>query len=1285
MSVSDTANRCNHTATVKSNNQDICTAALGPPAETESETILDTGSSGNYFAVHANLDNVKPNPQPIQVRLPDHNHMYSTHTGELPIPALPDSARLCHLFPALGNISLVSIGQLCDAGCTANFTATEATISYNGIIILRGHRDSTTNKLWHLRLPAEKPTENVALAAVTHTATLSDLVAFAHAALFSPVPSTLYKALHRGFLPPFPGLDLKSFSKYTPTSEATIKGHLDTARKNQKSTKDSTPTTFDPILQELLEDAFPPAPFDGERTNMVFATFHEIRGAVHSDLTGRFPIPSGSGNHYILTVYCYDANAILMEPLQNRKAETILQAYKKIVAKLVAGGCRPKLQRMDNECSTLLKEYMLDEKINYQLVPPHDHQRNAAERAIRTAKNHFIAGLCSTDPNFPMSQWDQLLPQAELTLNLLRGSRINPKLSAYEQLFGRYDFNRTPIAPPGIKVLAHVKSKVRKTWAPHALDGYYVGPAMDSYRCYTVYLPSTGRTRIIDTLTWLSEKHKIPIATPTDLLRASLKDLSSVLQQLKTPSETPIPIIPPTELDVLNELTDILTNKTDSASPQIHDIDPLTLPIKPSLQVKFAPDIPDIQKQAKKKTTPSPAPELRVEPHLIPEEAPTPRPQPEIAPELRVVPTVPMTPPTQPQSPHIIPPSPTRVQPKRRSKRNRKQVSYLAATETAVVTATKLLDQPEEEIAYIPIPDGFAGTAINPDTKLPAEYRELRNSSDGSQWEQGMCNELGRLFQGYKEVKGTNTARWIKIAEMPQGRKATYVRIVVADRPLKAEPRRVRITVGGDKVDYPGEVSTKTTELVTCKILLNAVVSTPGAKFMTMDLKDFFLGNPLPRKEYARIPVHLVPQAIVELYNLQDYAHDGHYYMEISKGMYGLPQASRVAYDALAPRLKTEGYLPAKTTPGLFKHKENSVVFCLTVDDFGVLYVDKPDAEHLRDTLKKDYVVTEDWTGRNYCGLTIDWDYEKRTCTISMPGYVEKALQRFEIDAPKRAQHSPHKHIEPNYGSKQQYVPEPDNSPALEQKQITRLQQIIGTFLFYARAVDSTMLPALGTLAQAQTRGTTATMEAATQLLNYAATHPDAQVTYHASDMILHIHSDASYLSEEKARSRVGGYYFLNGRDDPSGTSEPKLNGGIHTECRILRPVMASAAEAETAALFHNGQEGAAIRNILDEMGFPQTGPTPIQCDNTVATGLANDTIKPKRTKAMDMRFYWIKDRVNQGQFRIFWKPGDGNLADYFTKHHPPSHHLQIRSTYLSDPSQKSADSTPRVFSVRVC
>jgi len=108
-----------------------------------------------------------------------------------------------------------------------------------------------------------------------------------------------------------------------------------------------------------------------------------------------------------------------------------------------------------------------------------------------------------------------------------------------------------------------------------------------------------------------------------------------------------------------------------------------------------------------------------------------------------------------------------------------------------------------------------------------------------------------------------------------------------------------------------------------------------------------------------------------------------------------------------------------------------------------------------------------------------------------------------------------------------------------------------------------------------------------------------------------------------------------------------------------------TAAEAETGTLFINGQEGAYIRTMLAEMGHPQPGPTPIQTNNTVADGIATDTVKMKRTKAMDMRFYWIRDRVRQGQFRVHWKRGSANYGDYFTKHHPPSHHKEVRPTYL--------------------
>ena len=123
---------------------------------------------------------------------------------------------------------------------------------------------------------------------------------------------------------------------------------------------------------------------------------------------------------------------------------------------------------------------------------------------------------------------------------------------------------------------------------------------------------------------------------------------------------------------------------------------------------------------------------------------------------------------------------------------------------------------------------------------------------------------------------------------------------------------------------------------------------------------------------------------------------------------------------------------------------------------------------------------------------------------------------------------------------------------------------------------------------------------------------------------------------------------------------------------------MSSAAEAELGALFRNGQEGYAIRNTLEEMGHKQLGPTPIQTDNTTAAGIANDTVKAKPSKAMDMRFYWIRDKVKQGEFRVHWKPGPDNEADYHTKHHPPSHHIEKRSTYLHVDSEGKSRTNER-------
>ena len=281
-------------------------------------------------------------------------------------------------------------------------------------------------------------------------------------------------------------------------------------------------------------------------------------GQIHTDQTGQFVVPSSTGYNYLLILYDYDSNSILAEPMPRRTGLCILHAYKVVHARLVAAGLRPKLQRLDNEASAILKDFMAEEGVDYQLVPPGSHRRNAAERAIRTFKNHFIAGLASVDKDFPLHLWDQLVPQAEATLNMLRGSRINPKLSAYAQLNGHFDFNRTPMAPPGIRVLAHVKPAQRTTWSPHAEDGWYIGPAMDSYRCYNIWIWDSRATRICDTVSWFPTKVTMPLASSTDLIVAGIKDIHHAL--LHPSPGSPLAPLTDSHTKALRQLTEVLTS-----------------------------------------------------------------------------------------------------------------------------------------------------------------------------------------------------------------------------------------------------------------------------------------------------------------------------------------------------------------------------------------------------------------------------------------------------------------------------------------------------------------------------------------------------------------------------------------------------------------------------------------------------------------------------------------------------------------------------------------------------
>jgi hypothetical protein len=292
--------------------------------------ILDTGCTTHLCTTDVKLINLQAATAPITIAQPDGSTMTSTHEGYLDIPNLPPSRTHAHVVPELNTHSLISIGQLCDAGCTASINKDKIDVSYNGDIVISGNRSvNTTLLLWHLDyIPKTTNTKLLPYYAgiALGTYTTKNIIAFFHAAMFSPTIDTLYKALHLGYITGIPGVSAKALRKYPPFSAATIKGHLDQTRKNIRSTKTDQPET------ETVEEHFPIqlTTTEAQTTSYCYTTIYEPTGKVYSDQTGNFQYTSSKGNKALVILYDYDSNAILAEPIGNRKAATILEATKKM-------------------------------------------------------------------------------------------------------------------------------------------------------------------------------------------------------------------------------------------------------------------------------------------------------------------------------------------------------------------------------------------------------------------------------------------------------------------------------------------------------------------------------------------------------------------------------------------------------------------------------------------------------------------------------------------------------------------------------------------------------------------------------------------------------------------------------------------------------------------------------------------------------------------------------------------------------------------------------------------
>ena len=855
--------------------------------------------------------------------------------------------------------------------------------------------------------------------------------------------------------------------------------------------------------------------------------------------------------------------------------------------------------------------------------------------------------LANVDPNYPVEQWDRFMPQVELTLNLLQAARSNPTLSAWAYLFGQFDYNKTPLAPPGIKAIAQVKVGRCASWGQSGRSGWYIGPTLEHYRCVKIFHPKNAVVQDHDTVTFVPHVIPVPEVDLKDFLRQAVGDIVTLLRH------------PPTSARLgLDE-----GDKTRNALLELSTIFKTMEPLPPSAP---PPSLPPSQ------STPHPLP-LSVAPSPTVPAAPSPRvaqpllpspPAPAVPRVLKKKQTLvplglgfPKTPPStlslhQFLTKHAPPPMRQSIIKQRYNLRSRPS-NYKARAATYLL-AQHIFDlQPMVNHIY-----DANGKRETVDT--------LINGTDSAHWTKSLSNEFGRLAQGNQHgVRATDTISFIPRHLVPQDRKCTYASFVCDYKPQKTEPFRIRLVVGGDKLEYNSDAGSPAASLLETKLLLNSVISDSkkGARFLSADLKDFFLATPMDNPEYMRIHWKHIPEDIRLQYKLHDIKSGDYVYVKIKKGMYGLKQAAILAWNNLVNNLALHGYRPIPHSVGMWEHVSLPTKFCLCVDDFGIKSYSQSDTDHLLNALKQHYAITTDTKGEHFCGLTIDWNYQKGYVDISMPNYVRDLLKKLQ-HTPSKKQYSPHPYIPFKFGQKgvQQFVSTPDNTPFLTATETTYIQSVVGSLLYYARALDHTILPALNDIGSQQAKPTENVMKKCKQLLDYVATYPNVAIRFHASDMVLHIHSDAAYLVMPKARSRIAGYFYF----DNKTTKLPLLNGALLVECKTLRRVVCSAAEAELSGVFHNAQTAVPIRHLLISLGHSQP-PTPLVTDNSTAHGFVHKNIIMKRSKAWDMNYFWLRDQEAHDQIDVQWDKGINNDSDYHTKHHPGTYHINVRPRYVID------------------
>eukprot|EP00804_Cyclotella_cryptica_P022286 CCRYP_018107-RA/>CCRYP_018107-RA protein AED:0.34 eAED:0.44 QI:0/0/0/1/0/0/3/0/606 len=517
-----------------------------------------------------------------------------------------------------------------------------------------------------------------------------------------------------------------------------------------------------------------------------------------------------------------------------------MTAFDHVFQDLKAKGYKPTFNVTDNQATTPIKAYLGTEDCNWQFVEPNNHRASAAEHAIQTFKNHFISGLCSTDSNWPLQLWDTMTEQAIITLNLLRTSRIDPSKSAYHQLHGhRYNWNAYPLAPPGTKAVIYKSPTTRTSWGTRGLDAWYCGPAFDHYRNMKFYVPSTKAFQVQREL--FESLQTLDKPTKQKFLKKIARALGNILnftpeQRAASGGDT--------STHPANELPIQRVGEHPTVTTSTNPMDPRELRVKPrthqrTMRHNVPNSLPPISNPVNEDTP-------RCSMRLASDDAP-----------ILPVHTVPSSERLPMHSPNII-----AFQAVDHVTNSVYNDSNMAWHPRAFLTSSPsdLAVRADADIHHM-----CAGV-VHPTTgETITSYKKLIACPLLQDvWTTAFGKEFGNLAQGDRKTgeKGTNTMFVMthsQVRDIPRDRTVTYGHVVVGYRPQKDDPNRVRITAGGNLIkDYPRELTTRTADLTTSKILWNSVLSTKGAKFMGLDLKSFYLTAMLDRPEYMKMPLALL-------------------------------------------------------------------------------------------------------------------------------------------------------------------------------------------------------------------------------------------------------------------------------------------------------------------------------------------------------------------------------------------------------------------------------------------